>query len=1044
MREILFRTLFLLLVWSVTVVSGFAQISTEGKEFWVGFMENNRVLPSLNNAGAPDYWIVLITATENTTGAIEYAGNSAAFTLSAGQQYTLRISSLDLDMMHRSSGIKEDKGIRVTSTGRIAVHAFNERFRSADGTVVLPLGALGKDHYITSHFEVNPQNNLNSANEATMLVVATEDNTRVEITLAEASISGNPKGTPYEITLNRGQSYQIKARGDLTGSRARVVGDNADDCKKIAVFGGNKWTSVGACGEANDHLFQQAYPVNTWGTSFVHVALAGRSSGELVKVLAAEDGTEVRVNGTARGTINRGQWLPLEFAANESAKIETSKPSSVSVFSKSQACNQLGAANSNFGDPFMITYSPVEQFLTQLTFNAISLPSIVNHYVNIVVKTGDQGSTRLDGQNIGSFFSPLPGDPDYQIARVSISQGVHSLFNSQGFAAYVYGFGNIESYGYAAGAALNNLNFLTETKYEFDVTGERVACLNQEADWTVNPENPDFTYFVWNFGDGSPTQIGQEVKHTFTQPGLYEVEVVASLSPNSCDDQETVTFEVEVVESLAEIIGEQSVCPDVEEVMYRVKNKQNVEKTVFEVEGGEILETYTDSVLVKWGPANPDAIVRLIPFSQNGCPGAPIELNVVINQRIEVDEAEGPLEVCFDPSVTHTYVAPNPVSGRGYTWTITGGTLVSGQGQPGIEVRWDQPSVLGKVQYTAFSLIDNSCEGTAESIDVSVSSEFIAEVQTLVDVLCAGDLTGMIELEVLGGQAPYVFEWSHDTRLNQPKVENLPAGTYSVKITDQLGCERSITGIEITEPQPLTLVRVAPESTSCFGKQDGAVSLQIQGGVGPYFLNAPGQNEFTSLLEIRDLAKGTFNWEVIDSNGCRLPVSFEITSPPPLVVAVRLEKPACPGASNGELFVVPSGSAGPFLYRWQDPSLDGQYVTGLSAGDYELEVADGNGCVSVGRGTVTEATPEVRMPTAFDPRQTPGVYQGVSNCDTPFQMSIYNRWGQLIYSGGEGWDGRVSGEPAPLGTYSYAVTYFYLIEGRSEVIQRKGTFLLIR
>ena len=175
-----------------------------------------------------------------------------------------------------------------------------------DGTVVLPITALGKDHYITSHFEVNPSANLNINNESTLLVVATEDNTRIEITTAENSISGNVKGIPTEITLNRGQSYQIKARGDLTGSRVRVVGDKADDCKKIAVYGGNKWTSVGACGQANDHLYQQAYPINTWGSSFVHTALLGRSSGELVKVLAAEDNTEVRVNGLLQAKVLMG------------------------------------------------------------------------------------------------------------------------------------------------------------------------------------------------------------------------------------------------------------------------------------------------------------------------------------------------------------------------------------------------------------------------------------------------------------------------------------------------------------------------------------------------------------------------------------------------------------------------------------------------------------------------------------------------------------------------------------------------------------------
>lgn len=54
-----------------------------------------------------------------------------------------------------------------------------------------------------------------------------------------------------------------------------------------------------------------------------------------------------------------------------------------------------------------------------------------------------------------------------------------------------------------------------------------------------------------------------------------------------------------------------------------------------------IVEDYGDSVLVNWGLANPDAKLILIPYSENGCPGAPVELPVVINQRIVVNAALG-------------------------------------------------------------------------------------------------------------------------------------------------------------------------------------------------------------------------------------------------------------------------------------------------------------------------------------------------------------------------------------------------------------------
>lgn len=1037
--------IFLLMSYSF---SAFGQLSTVGREFWVGFMENNRVAATgPNNPGAPDFAVLVITANENTTGALEYQGISTPFSLSAGQQYTLRVPSADLDLLHRTSGVVENKGIHITSTGKIAVHAFNERFRSADGTVVLPIGALGRDYYITSHFEIlsaNVNYNGNIDNESTLLVVATEDDTQIEITTSVNSLSGNVADTPSVITLDRGQSYQIKARADLTGSRVRVIGENAEECKKIAVFGGNKWTSVGNCGEANDHLFQQAYPVNTWGTSFVHVGLSGRTSGELVKVVASEDNTEVFVNGTSRGTVNRGEFLTLEFGMNESGKIDTSKPSSVSVFSKSMACNQPNTPDSMTGDPFMITYSPSEQFLTSLTFNALNLPSIVNHYVNVVVKTGSQNSTFLDGQNIGNRFSPLPGDSDYQYARINISQGVHQLRNLDGFAAYVYGFGQLESYGYAAGAALDNLNFVPEVAYDFDIDGEKVACLNQEGLWEINSENPDFTYFVWDFGDGSDPEVGQEVPHIFTEPGIYEVKVLAALSPNSCDEQEEVTFEVEVVETTAELLGEVSVCPEVEQVMYRVKDLLNSGSANFEVEGGTIVEDYGDSVLVNWGPANPAAMLRLIPYTVNGCPGAAIELPVVINRRIEVSAPTGELEVCFDPNVSHRYSAPFSVSGRGYDWVVTGGQILSGQGESEVEVVWDQPGITGTIEYTAYSLVDSQCEGKAPAIRVEVAGEFLAEISDLGGISCSGINSGSIQLDIRGGIAPYEFEWTHDPALNSPTAENLPEGSYSVKITDQLGCERVIENMEVLAPEPLSITSLSPNGVSCFGKSDGDITLNITGGVLPYTFEYEGLKTFTGSISLTEIPQGIYDWEVKDSNGCVLPVNFEITSPPALEVDVRMEKSACPGGSNGELFVLPKGVNGPFIYLWKNTNLSGNLVTGLAAGTYEFEVRDGSGCISIGKGVVREAAPQVRMPTGFDPRQSPGIYQAVSNCETEFQLWIYNRWGQLIHTGSNGWDGKVNGEDAGSGTYSYLVRYQFALEGVSQVEEKRGAFTLIR
>ncbi|WP_144603744.1 PKD domain-containing protein [Algoriphagus algorifonticola] len=1046
MRKFYLTTILLIIFLAKSSLS-FAQLSTVGKEFWVGFMDNNRVPPSGNSNGAPDFAVLILTASENSTGTIEYLGQSVSFSMTAGQQYTLRVPSEDLDLLHRNSATTENKGIYISSTGKIAVHAYNERFRSADGTVVLPVGALGTDYYITSHYEtltadVNFNGNIND--ESAMLVIATEDNTQIEITTSVNTLGGGNPGVPFSINLNRGQSYQLKAKEDMTGTRVRVIGENANECKKIAVFGGNKWTSVGNCGAANDHLFQQAYPVNTWGTSFVHVALSGRTSGELVKVLGSEDNTDVRVNGVSVGTVNRGTWIPIEFGINESGKIETSKPSSVTVFSKSQACNQQNSPNANTGDPFMITYSPSEQFLKDLTFQSLALPSIVNHYVNIVVKAGTQNSTILDGQNIGALFSSLPGDSDFQYARVNISQGVHRLSNPEGFAAYAYGFGDLESYGYAAGAALDNLNFKTESEYEFDVQGENIACLNQVGDWIINSENPDFTYFVWNFGDGSDIQEGAQVTHTFTEPGEYEVSVLAAISPNSCDQREEVTFSVTVLETEGELLGAESVCPDVEELIYSFKAIENVSRVEFEVEGGEIIETTDNSVLINWGPANDAAFVKATPYSLNGCPGEPVIKSVIINQRIEAEDPDGIMQVCFDPNVYYTYSAPNASSGRGYTWTVTGGEIVSGQGSSEIEVSWNQPGVLGAVSYKVFSLVDELCEGESSEIEVKVEDEFVVNVARLLPISCSGLNSGEIGLEVIGGVAPYTFEWSHDSGLASADALELVAGLYSVKVTDQLGCERLLENLEIIQPEPLAIQSISPVGTSCFGKPDGAVSFTITGGVAPYAIDYQGLNTFNGSVTLSGMPQGVYSWELLDANGCSIPLDFEITSPIALEVDVRMEKPACPGGSNGELFAFPAGGVGPYVYTWEFQSTLGNQLLAVPKGNYAVSVTDGSGCVSLGEGIVEEAEPEVRLPTGYFPQRDKDLFEGISNCELQFQLWIYDRWGQLIYTGTEGWDGTVSGVNAPSGTYSYVFQYSFLLEDELKVENKSGAFALIR
>jgi gliding motility-associated-like protein len=82
------------------------------------------------------------------------------------------------------------------------------------------------------------------------------------------------------------------------------------------------------------------------------------------------------------------------------------------------------------------------------------------------------------------------------------------------------------------------------------------------------------------------------------------------------------------------------------------------------------------------------------------------------------------------------------------------------------------------------------------------------------------------------------------------------------------------------------------------------------------------------------------------------------------------------------------------------------------------------------------------MPTGFMPKD--GIYAPVSNCFLDFRMQILNRWGQVLYSGMEGWDGLFRGDEVPTGIYSYVLTYQYLMDGSNQFEEIQGVFKLIR
>ena len=188
-------------------------------------------------------------------------------------------------------------------------------------------------------------------------MVSTANGTQIEITPSVETLSGLQAGVPLTIELNQGEIYQLKSNQDLTGTLVNVTGQESS-CAPIAVFGGNKFTNVGGCGGNHDFLMEQITPLSSWGRNFLYVPFRSRGGGDYVKILAAEDGTEVEVAGNGTVTLNAGEWTVYKTLLGI-REIKASKPILVGQFSRSTACDGIE------GDPFMLLLSPCHSVSTR-------------------------------------------------------------------------------------------------------------------------------------------------------------------------------------------------------------------------------------------------------------------------------------------------------------------------------------------------------------------------------------------------------------------------------------------------------------------------------------------------------------------------------------------------------------------------------------------------------------------------------------------------------------------------------------------------------
>ena len=254
---------------------------------------------------------------------------------------------------------------------------------------------------------------------------------------------------------------------------------------------------------------------------------------------------------------------------------------------------------------------------------------------------------------------------------------------------------------------------------------------------------------------------------------------------------------------------------------------------------------------------------------------------------------------------------------------------------------------LGVGTYTFFAMDVNGCIGqTANEYTVDGPDALIITSSTSA-ITCNGDLDGAISFDATGGNGGLQFSFNGAAANDTTSYSELAPGEYTITVTDTEGCEA--TEILIVDDASAVEATALVTNVSCAGEVDGSVELSASGGTSLFEYSADGTEFGVSALFI-DLAPGEYTFYVEDSNGCETSVDASVEEPDPVQVTGSISNDT--GAGDGELDITASGGDGDYSYSWSGPdnftSAD-EDLTGIVAGEYTVEVTDGNGC------TVTES-----------------------------------------------------------------------------------------
>ncbi|MFM9052541.1 MAG: hypothetical protein ACKOKF_09560 [Bacteroidota bacterium] len=302
------------------------------------------------------------------------------------------------------------------------------------------------------------------------------------------------------------------------------------------------------------------------------------------------------------------------------------------------------------------------------------------------------------------------------------------------------------------------------------------------------------------------------------------------------------------------------------------------------------------------------------------------------NNRPIISSQPSNVSVCEGQTASFSIgaIAPSFPSGNtlSYQWLLNGQAIPNATSSS-----FQLTSTTSTMNGGAYSVEVKSACATSYPVisDNSALTTYALNVLSSTSGSCTGGSNGSIDLTVTNGLTPYSFIWSNGATTED--ISALPAGSYTVTVTDASGCSSSSTIVVAQIEAPTAAA--SSGSIACNGGST-SVTVSASGGTTPY--NGTGAFNVTA---------GAYSYTVTDANGCTALASGSVSEPSLLSAAASSGSIACNGGSTS---VTVSASGGTTPYT-------GTGSFNVTAGAYSYTVTDANGCTALANTLISQPSP---------------------------------------------------------------------------------------